>query len=317
MAFDSLKQPEISTSRLSRLSFHFQEPERSTVETGRLVFAAAGSVQREDDDRCGDIRCARGSLTPSSSCKEIRGNSSARDGHDMDIAGFCHMIFVENLEKGILPLTITDFIFQQLRISCQAFVLPSNPSEAYTRGITMVNNKRNLDLLSDFLESSDHVVTPSSGRPWVVTGRLRVSFKTCKLTTQTTFMTEPKQQYGLCISNVERRIVCGTTIVAFILENFIFIGTDTRATDYSGSVTRTNVNKLRLLTEHIVGAMAGDGAACLGLWVHLRGLIRDYNENETRNRLGSKRSSDRLGVKVVARRALDYLKRKNEHDTEL
>lgn len=53
MAFDSLKQPEISTSRLSRLSFHFQEPERSTVETGRLVFAAAGSVQREDDDRCG------------------------------------------------------------------------------------------------------------------------------------------------------------------------------------------------------------------------------------------------------------------------
>lgn len=95
---------------------------------------------------------------------EIRGNSSARDGHDMDIAGFCHMIFVENLEKGILPLTITDFIFQQLRISCQAFVLPSNPSEAYTRGITMVNNKRNLDLLSDFLESSDHVVTPSSGR---------------------------------------------------------------------------------------------------------------------------------------------------------
>lgn len=105
--------------------------------------------------------------------------------------------------------------------------------------------------------------------------------------------------------------------MAFILENFIFIGTDTRATDYSGSVTRTNVNKLRLLTEHIVGAMAGDGAACLGLWVHLRGLIRDYNENETRNRLGSKRSSDRLGVKVVARWALDYLKRKNEHDTEM
>lgn len=91
-------------------------------------------------------------------------NPSSRDGHDMDIGGVPHMIFVENLEKGISSFTIMAFIYQQLSISCQAFVLPSKPSEVYTRGIIMLNRKKNLDKLSEFLGSPDRIIISSRGR---------------------------------------------------------------------------------------------------------------------------------------------------------
>ncbi|KAK9938151.1 hypothetical protein M0R45_014906 [Rubus argutus] len=144
------------------------------------------SSQRLDKD----TTRARGSLASSSSSKEMIDEPSSRDGHDMDIGGVPHIIFVENLEKGISSFTIMAFIYQQLSISCQAFVSPSKPSEVYTRGIIMLNSKKNLDKLSEFLGSPDRIIISSRGRPWAVTqdtlvdDTLRASIETFKLTSQ-------------------------------------------------------------------------------------------------------------------------------------
>lgn len=91
-------------------------------------------------------------------------NPSEKDEHDMDIGGVPYMLLVENLEKGISPFTIMEFIHQHVAISCQASVWPSKSSESYTRGIIMIDSKSNLDKLSDFLENPDHIIISSKGR---------------------------------------------------------------------------------------------------------------------------------------------------------
>lgn len=83
---------------------------------------------------------------------------------DMDIGGVPYMVTVENLEKGISPFTIMEFIHQQVSITCQASVSPSKSSESYTCGIILLDSKKNLDKLSDFLDSPDHIIISSTGR---------------------------------------------------------------------------------------------------------------------------------------------------------
>ncbi|XP_048432854.1 probable galacturonosyltransferase-like 9 [Pyrus x bretschneideri] len=64
-----------------------------------------------------------------------------------------HMIIIDNLEKGLSPSTIMEFIHQQLSISCQAFVSPSKLLEIYARGGILLHSKRNFDKLLAFLEN--------------------------------------------------------------------------------------------------------------------------------------------------------------------
>lgn len=95
---------------------------------------------------------------------EMIGNPSERDGHDMDIGGVPHVLLVENLEKGISAVTIMQFLYQQVSVSCKAIVLPSKPSESYTRATIILDNKKNLEKLSIFLESPDRIIISSRGR---------------------------------------------------------------------------------------------------------------------------------------------------------
>ncbi|KAM1274309.1 hypothetical protein TB2_023871 [Malus domestica] len=93
-------------------------------------------------------------------------------GHDVDIGGVPHMIIIDNLEKGLSPSTIMEFIHQQLSISCQAFVSPSKLLEIYARGGILLHSKANFDKLLVFLENPDHIIISSGGRPWFVTEKL-------------------------------------------------------------------------------------------------------------------------------------------------
>ncbi|XP_040370440.1 uncharacterized protein LOC112189383 isoform X2 [Rosa chinensis] len=115
----------------------------------------------------------------------ISDNASDMDGRDdMDVGGAPYMVIVENLEKEISPVTIMEFIHQQVSITCQVFVSPSKSSELYTRAIILLDNKKNLEKLSDFLESPDHIIISSIGRPWLMTEKrslpetLRASIQT-------------------------------------------------------------------------------------------------------------------------------------------
>ncbi|KAK9938154.1 hypothetical protein M0R45_014909 [Rubus argutus] len=284
-----------------------------------------------------DTSCARGSLPPSSSSKELIDNPSARDGHDMDIGRVPHMIFVENLEKGISSSTIMEFIYEQLSISCQAFVLPSKPSEAYTRGIIMLNSKKNLDKLSEFLESPHCIIISSRGRPWVVTQNtllddtLRARIETFKLTSQTAYKSRTrssnelmvvisgsqehrkakwlKDSFKRCTNHQRghqkrllheegRILLPAAGKEIVIIQDHIIIGVDSRCTDPSGAIT--DLDKLRHFTPHIVGAFAGDVQAGLQLFGHLDGMIRAHNQTEQTQNI--------LGVKIVASWALRFLK---------
>ncbi|XP_050370664.1 uncharacterized protein LOC126788692 [Argentina anserina] len=100
--------------------------------------------------------------------EEVIDNPSERTGLEMDIEGLPHVLCVENLEKGILPVTIERFIYEQVSVLCKAFVMPSKPSESYTRGLIILDNKMDLEKLSNFLENPDRIIVSSRGRPWIV-----------------------------------------------------------------------------------------------------------------------------------------------------
>lgn len=91
-------------------------------------------------------------------------NGSARDRHDVDIGGAPYMVMVENLEKGISPFTMMEFIHDQVSIPCQVTVSPCKSWESYTRGIITVDSKKKLDKISEFLETPDHSIISSKGR---------------------------------------------------------------------------------------------------------------------------------------------------------
>nr|XP_011468561.1 PREDICTED: uncharacterized protein LOC105352683 [Fragaria vesca subsp. vesca] len=112
---------------------------------------------------------------------------SERDEHDQDRGGVSFIVVVKNLEKGISPFTIMEFIQEQLCISCHASVWPSKPSEPYVKGMIMVKGKNNLDKLSRFLDDPVQLIISPSGRPWVMTEMiqldetLRISDRGCEL----------------------------------------------------------------------------------------------------------------------------------------
>lgn len=54
----------------------------------------------------------------------MNGNPSQRAGHGSEIEGVPHMIIIDNLERGLSPLKIVEFIYKKVSISCEAFVSP-------------------------------------------------------------------------------------------------------------------------------------------------------------------------------------------------
>nr|XP_011465065.1 PREDICTED: uncharacterized protein LOC101311101 isoform X2 [Fragaria vesca subsp. vesca] len=191
----SFRDVEEFRSRFRPMSIQVQDWECGKVVKGTLVCAAISISP--DDCRFYDAVVDRDtsfSGRPSShswSRKEMICSPSEKTEHDMDIGGTPYMLLVENLEKGISPFSIMEFIHQQVTISCQASVWPSKLSEAYTRGTIVVDSKSNLDKLSNFLENPDHLIISSKGRPWVMTEKsalhetARASIRSFMLMSQT------------------------------------------------------------------------------------------------------------------------------------
>ncbi|KAJ0113546.1 hypothetical protein Patl1_01810 [Pistacia atlantica] len=112
-------------------------------------------------------KCAKQSISSISLCE---GNTSDLQDIDIEIGGdgYHYIIFLENLEKEISPSTVIEFIHQQTRITPQAYIFPSLLSELSTRGAIMLDSKKNLEELSNFLSNPDQIIVSSKGRPWVV-----------------------------------------------------------------------------------------------------------------------------------------------------
>lgn len=85
---------------------------------------------------------------------------------DKDIggAGNYYLIFIENLEKDLSPVSIMEFVHEEVSIPCQAIVCRSLSSELCTRGNILLDGKKNFEKLCEFLDSPDRIIVSSRGR---------------------------------------------------------------------------------------------------------------------------------------------------------
>ncbi|KAI3509658.1 hypothetical protein L1887_25107 [Cichorium endivia] len=91
-----------------------------------------------------------------------------RDMGGVKDTGFHHYIILENLEKNLSPILITEFIHEQTSITAQAYVFPSLSTETYARGAIVSNNRSKIKRIYEFINNPNHFIVSSSGRPWVI-----------------------------------------------------------------------------------------------------------------------------------------------------
>ncbi|KAL6999865.1 hypothetical protein U1Q18_001021 [Sarracenia purpurea var. burkii] len=82
----------------------------------------------------------------------------------MGETGSHHFIVIENLERNLSPSSIMEFIHKQTSIFVQAYVFPSLSSESYTRGAIVLDCRKKLKKIYEFLNNPDHLVMSSRGR---------------------------------------------------------------------------------------------------------------------------------------------------------
>lgn len=85
---------------------------------------------------------------------------------ESDIGGIenHYVVLIDNVDKDMSPSTITEFIHRQTSISVRVFVLPSSTAETFTKGAIVLDSKKNLQKLCEFLDSPNHIIVSRRGR---------------------------------------------------------------------------------------------------------------------------------------------------------
>ncbi|CAN1781306.1 hypothetical protein LINPERHAP1_LOCUS15395 [Linum perenne] len=91
-------------------------------------------------------------------------------GDDADIGGR-YAILIENMEIGISPSTLEQFIKEQISVLVETHALGSLFHETSTRAVIVVKSEQEYQQLCNFLDSPAHFVTCWTGRPLVVTDK--------------------------------------------------------------------------------------------------------------------------------------------------
>ncbi|KAF7140481.1 hypothetical protein RHSIM_Rhsim06G0177900 [Rhododendron simsii] len=102
-------------------------------------------------------------------CHEANRQDKDLGGSNMGETGIHQFILIENLELDLSPSSIMEFIHKQTSISAEAYIFPNLSSESFMRGAIVVECKKKLKKIYDFLNNPDHIVTSSRGRPWFIT----------------------------------------------------------------------------------------------------------------------------------------------------
>ncbi|KAI3509660.1 hypothetical protein L1887_25109 [Cichorium endivia] len=79
-----------------------------------------------------------------------------------------HYIILENLEKDLSPVLMKEFIYEQTSITPHAYVFESLSFDTYARGVIIVDSKKKLKRIFEFISNPNHFIISSSGRPWVI-----------------------------------------------------------------------------------------------------------------------------------------------------
>lgn len=75
-----------------------------------------------------------------------------------------YYILIDNLEKDLSPRSIVEFIHRQTSVTAEAYVFPSLLAESYARGAIVLDSKRSLEEIYEFLINPDHAIISSTGR---------------------------------------------------------------------------------------------------------------------------------------------------------
>ncbi|WJZ99760.1 hypothetical protein VitviT2T_018177 [Vitis vinifera] len=79
-----------------------------------------------------------------------------------------YQIIIENMEKDLGSLTIVQFIYEQIHLTPEVYIVPSFLTHFHPSGIVIVNGREELKKLSSFLSNPDHMIISPRGRPWVM-----------------------------------------------------------------------------------------------------------------------------------------------------
>ncbi|XP_043804536.1 uncharacterized protein LOC110628454 isoform X3 [Manihot esculenta] len=123
-----------------------------------------------------ETNCASQSTRNRWSYEEIERicHHTQRIKEESDIGGIenHYVVLIDNVDKDMSPSTITEFIHRQTSISVRVFVLPSSTAETFTKGAIVLDSKKNLQKLCEFLDSPNHIIMSRRGRPWVIADKL-------------------------------------------------------------------------------------------------------------------------------------------------
>nr|POF03356.1 hypothetical protein CFP56_51358 [Quercus suber] len=121
-----------------------------------------------------DTRCAKRSVSKICSSEERIGSHSDSSILDMDFGGGGneYVILLENLDKGLSPSMIAEFIQRATSVSPEVYIFPNISSEKSTRGVLSLDSKKEFQKLTDFLDSPKHIIMSSGGRPWVIVEKM-------------------------------------------------------------------------------------------------------------------------------------------------
>nr|XP_023918063.1 uncharacterized protein LOC112029610 isoform X4 [Quercus suber] len=114
-----------------------------------------------------DTRCAKRSVSKICSSEAERiGSHSDSSILDMDFGGGGneYVILLENLDKGLSPSMIAEFIQRATSVSPEVYIFPNISSEKSTRGVLSLDSKKEFQKLTDFLDSPKHIIMSSGGR---------------------------------------------------------------------------------------------------------------------------------------------------------
>ncbi|XVF71715.1 hypothetical protein PTKIN_Ptkin12aG0061900 [Pterospermum kingtungense] len=132
--------------------------------------------KRSFDRHLRKVKCALRSLSkvwPSEGGTEVY----CEDRQDNDVGGDKNLytILLQNLEKELSPLAVSEFIHQQTSIAVQVYVFPSLPWEPYANGVIILDCKKELEQLFDFLQNPNHFIVSLNGRPLVATEKMSMN----------------------------------------------------------------------------------------------------------------------------------------------
>ncbi|RDX61833.1 hypothetical protein CR513_59896, partial [Mucuna pruriens] len=110
---------------------------------------------------------------------EVSCDGKRMEDRDLEVTKNMCMILIANIDKELCPSAITEFLRMHTSISAGVYIFPSLSFEVYTRGAIMVDSLKDFQVLCDFLNNPNCMVTSSTDRPWVILEKL-VGFKSIK-----------------------------------------------------------------------------------------------------------------------------------------